>query len=87
MRMRSQYIYDITDLDWNLFEEKYNISRTEMVEIDNIYNNKSTYIVHKNDLNLWNELIKNPEQSKNTEMTLYEIEITDKKWIERKIKN
>lgn len=85
--MRSQYIYDITDLDWNLFEEKYNISRTEMVEIDNIYNNKSTYIVHKNDLNLWNELIKNPEQSKNTEMTLYEIEITDKKWIERKIKN
>lgn len=69
--------FEIADLDWNLFEEKYNILRTEMVEVTNIFRHICRLFVLKNDLNLWNTKRTNPENFINVEINYYHI--TDRK--------
>ena len=64
--------FEITDLDWNLFEEKYNISKREIVEVPNIFRHICRLFVRKTDLNLWNA-----KREENVKINFYHI--TDKK--------
>ncbi len=78
--------FEITDLDWNLFEEKYNISRTEIVEVNNIYRTVCRLFVHKPDLNLWKEKTKNWEQFKHIEINFYKKTNTNT-WVKMTLKD
>lgn len=69
--------FEITDLDWNLFEEKYNISKTEMVEVTNIFRHMCRLFVLKTDLNLWNTIRENGKFFINGKINYYHI--TNKK--------
>jgi hypothetical protein len=77
--------FEITDLDWNLFEEKYNIPRTETVEVTNIFRHICRLFVLKTDLDLWNTKWANWEKFINVEINYYHI--ADKKiWSNLKLK-
>jgi hypothetical protein len=77
---------ELTDLDWNLFEGKFNILRTDVVEVPNIFRHICRLFVLKIDLNLWNEKKANKEKCMNVEINYYEI--TDKKiWYKSTLKN
>jgi hypothetical protein len=45
---------DITDEYWALFEQKFNIARTDVVNVKNIYRHRCSLFVHKDDLDAWN---------------------------------
>lgn len=45
--------FEIADLTWNSFEETYNIPRTEIVEVSNIFRHICRLFVHMDDLELW----------------------------------
>lgn len=75
--------FEITDLDWTLFEENYNIPRTEMVEVVNIYRHICRLFVLNSDLNLWNRISPNWE---NVGINCYHI-TNEKKWSITKINN
>lgn len=78
--------FEITDLDWNFFEETYNIPRTEIVEVTNIFRHICRLFVLKTDLNLWNTKRTNWENFRNVEINYYHI--TDRKiWSNKILKN
>lgn len=67
--------FEISNFDWELFEEKYNIPRTKMVEVTNIFRHICRLFVLETDVNLWNTKKNNLE---NVEINYYHI--TDKKY-------
>ncbi len=73
--------FEITDLDWNLFEEKYNIQKTEIIEVDNVFRHMCRLFVLKSDLNLWNEkpTCNKLDNLKNVKVNFYRI-TNEKKW-------
>ncbi len=78
--------FEITDLDWNLFEEKYNIQKTDVVEVTNIFRHICRLFVLKNDLNLWNEKRNNWENFKNVNVNYYHI-TNEKIWTNSTLKD
>lgn len=46
--------FEATVFDWNLFEETFNISRSNVVEVNNVFRYICRLYVHKNDVQLWN---------------------------------
>ena len=78
--------FEIDDLDWNSFEEKYNILRTEMVEVPNTFRHICRLFVSKYDLDAWNVLKydldswnKRRDNFTNVEINYYHIN-EQKKW-------
>jgi hypothetical protein len=68
----------VTDLDWELFEQQFNIPRTDVIEVNNIYRHVcKLFILKKTDLQLWKD--------KNN-VTVYEL-VDGNKWIKNTIKH
>lgn len=64
--------FEVTELDWNLFETKFNILRSDVIEVNNIYRHICRLFVNKNDLQLWNDIQSNRDNK--TEITYYKLE-------------
>lgn len=68
-------------LDWILFEDKFNMLRTDVVKVNNIYHPRicSVYVL-KTELGLWNKKIAGGQ----VQMNVYVL-INDKTWIKNRI--
>jgi hypothetical protein len=54
---------DISDLDWNLFENKFGISRNDVVKVKNRFRSQCVIYVHKNNLQNWTHMLENSNSS------------------------
>ena len=59
--------FEVSDLDWELFEKKFNITKTEVIEIKNIFRHICRLYVLKNYLQILND----SENKKDIEIILY----------------
>ncbi len=78
----------ITDEYWNLFEQTFNIPRTDVVNVRNIYKHKCGLYVHKDDLDKWNYKYENWNGRTDVEFQYYEIRFMldgEHRWIVRKV--
>lgn len=80
----SHLYFDATDLDWELFENQFNIPRSNVVEVNNIYRHICKLYVMKDDLELWNDIRSNKENK--TEITFYRL-MHENKWSKNTYKN
>ena len=64
---------EITNMDWIEFEKKFNISRTDVIEIKNIFRHVCKLFILKTDETLWNC------NQRNQEIMLYEL-VPNHKW-------
>ena len=72
---------DISDLDWNLFEEQFQISKDDVIEVKNIFRHVCRLFVNKSDLELWNEKYSNFENVKVNIYEIYKDKYNNKKWL------
>jgi hypothetical protein len=45
---------EISDEQWILFEQTFNVAKTDVVNVRNHFRHKCQLFVHKDDLNAWN---------------------------------
>jgi len=76
--------FEVTDLDWELFEDKFNILRSNVVEVKNMFRTICKLYVINDDLQLWNDIRSNPENK--TEITYYKL-MHGHKWYKNVYKN
>lgn len=79
---------EVTDLYWDKFEEEFNIPRSNVVRVKNLFRHICQLYVMKNDLELWNEVQTNKENK--TEITYYEFTYCsthNHKWSKKIFKN
>lgn len=76
--------FEATNLDWELFEDKFNILRSNVVEVKNIFRHMCRLYVIADHLQLWNDIQSNPENK--TEITYYEL-TNGNKWYKKIRKN
>ena len=63
--------FEITDSEWDSFEAKFNILRTDVVEVANIFRSPGRIFVLRTNLELWNQKKANREQFRNVPVTFY----------------
>lgn len=68
--------FEVTDLDWESFENEFGLIRTDVSEVKNIFRHICKLYVHNDDVQLWNIACIN-SSTNNSTITYYHI--TDKK--------
>ena len=64
--------WKIKDTEWNMFEQQFpNIKKTDVIEVDNVLKHMCKLFVHKNDLQKWNQKIKNNFKSEDSKIAVY----------------
>jgi hypothetical protein len=53
------FYFEITDADWEAFEDKFKIMRGDVVEVPNRYRSPGRSFIHKDNLEIYNESITN----------------------------
>jgi hypothetical protein len=71
---------NITDLDWNLLETKYNVSLTNIIEVQNIFKPDCNIFIPSDCLHLWNNYLHNNNNNSKKINIAYEFTETHK-WI------
>lgn len=64
---------EITSEYWTLFEQTFNIARTDVVNVKNIYKHRCKLFVHKDDLDAWNYKREDWKGRKDVGFNYYEI--------------
>lgn len=59
-------MFELNDLHWNMFEEKFSMPKTDVTEVNNIFRHICRLYVANSDLELWNS------KTKNVEIYIYE---------------